>query len=461
MEGARLSLFKRSGPILLLLLLLNSGLALAGDPTGAKTIKSDPGLAADFVWVLVCGFLVMFMQAGFACVEAGFCRAKNATNLMMKNLLDFVMGTLAFWAIGYAILIGKDWHGLIGTSGFFLAGDGYDVQNYLTFFWQLVFCATAATIVSGAVAERIKFSAYLMYSIVISAFIYPVYAHWVWGGGWLSKLPFGLGHVDFAGSGVVHAIGGIVGLAGAIALGPRYGRFDKEGRPKVIPGHNIPLAALGVFILWFGWYGFNPGSTFSAHHLRISVIAVNTTLAAAAASLTAMLIVLAKTKKFDIGIALNGVLAGLVAITAPCAWVESWAAVVIGIVAGIILVAGVYLLEALKIDDPVGAVPVHGFNGLWGIISVGLFADGTYGIYSIEPPFVKGLFYGGGTGQLIAQLIGAIALFAWAFIAGYILFKVLDAVIGIRVSPEEELQGLDILEHGTPAYSEFHITRRR
>ncbi len=461
MGGFRWSLFKRGGPILLMLLLLNTGVALAGDPTGAQTIKANPGLAVDFVWVLLCGFLVMFMQAGFACVEAGFCRAKNATNLMMKNLLDFVMGTLAFWALGYAILMGKDWHGLIGTSGFFLAGNYYDVQTYLSFFWQLVFCATAATIVSGAVAERLKFSVYLIYSIVISAFIYPVYAHWVWGGGWLSKLPFGLGHVDFAGSGVVHAIGGIVGLAGAMVLGPRYGRFDKEGRPKVIPGHNIPLAALGVFILWFGWYGFNPGSTFSAHHLRISVIAVNTTLAAAAASLTAMLIVLAKTKKFDIGIALNGVLAGLVAITAPCAWVESWAAVVIGIVAGIIMVIGVYLLEALKIDDPVGAVPVHGFNGLWGIISVGIFADGTYGVYSIKPPFVKGLLYGGGTGQLIAQLIGAVALFAWAFITSYILFKVLDIIIGIRVSPEEELQGLDILEHGTPAYSEFHITRRR
>ncbi len=462
MGGSRLSLLKRAGwflPMFLLVVFL--GVAFAGDPTGAKTIKSDPGLAVDFVWVLLCGFLVMFMQPGFACVEAGFCRAKNATNLMMKNLLDFVMGTMAFWAIGYAILMGKDWHGLIGTSGFFLAGDGYDVQNYLSFFWQLVFCATAATIVSGAVAERIKFSAYLIYSIFICAFIYPVYAHWVWGGGWLSKLPFGLGHVDFAGSGVVHAVGGIVGLAGAIALGPRYGRFDKDGRPRPIPGHNIPLAALGVFILWFGWYGFNPGSTFSAHHLRISVIAVNTTLAAAAASLTAMLIVLAKTKKFDIGIALNGVLAGLVAITAPCAWVESWAAVVIGIIAGIILVVGVYLLEALKIDDPVGAVPVHGFNGLWGIISVGIFADGTYGVYSIKPPFVKGILYGGGAGQLIAQLIGAVVLFAWAFIAGYIMFKLIDAIVGLRVSPEEELQGLDILEHGTPAYPEFHILRRR
>ncbi len=445
---------------ILLTTLLGAGTALAADPTGAETIKADPGQAVDFVWVLVCGFLVMFMQAGFACVEAGFCRSKNTTNLFTKNLLDFVAGSLAFWVLGFAILMGKDWHGLIGTSGFFLAGDSYDVSTYLSFFWQMVFCATAATIVSGAVAERIKFSAYLLYSVAISAVIYPIYAHWVWGGGWLSKLPYGLGHLDFAGSGVVHAVGGLVGLAGAIVLGPRYGKFDKNGKPRAIPGHNIALAALGVFILWFGWYGFNPGSTFSAHHLRISVIAVNTTLAASAASITALLIILLKTGKWDLGMALNGVLAGLVAITAPCAWVESWAAVVIGIIAGIILVIGVYLLEALKIDDPVGAVPVHGFNGLWGLISVGIFADGTYGNYSITPPFVKGLLYGGGAGQLIAQIIGAAVLFVWAFGCGLILFKLLDILIGIRVSPREEIQGLDILEHGTPAYPEFYTMRR-
>ncbi|QJA05951.1 ammonium transporter [Thermosulfurimonas marina] len=456
----RLGVRPKFGPLLVALLGGLAGVALAGDPTGAKTLKADPGLPVDYVWVLVCGFLVMFMQAGFALVEAGFCRAKNATNLLTKNLMDFVVGALAFWAVGYALITGTDWKGLIGTSGFFLSGEGYDVGNYLSFFWQMVFAATAATIVSGAVAERIKFQAYLLYSIAITGFIYPVYAHWVWGGGWLSKLPFGLGHLDFAGSGVVHAVGGLVGLAGAIVLGPRFGKFDKNGKPRAIPGHNIPLATLGVFILWFGWYGFNPGSTFSAHHLRISVIAVNTTLAAAAASLTALLIVLAKTRKFDLGMALNGVLAGLVAITAPCAWVEAWAAVVIGVVAGIILVAGVYFLEAIKVDDPVGAVPVHGFNGLWGLIAVGLFADGTYGNYAIEPPFVKGLFYGGGVDQLIAQLIGAGALFVWAFGVGLILFKLLDVLIGIRVSPREEIQGLDLLEHGTPAYPEFYTVRR-
>ncbi|SFM88734.1 ammonium transporter, Amt family [Thermodesulforhabdus norvegica] len=434
--------------------------AIAGDPAGAETLKGDPGLAVDYVWVLICGFLVMFMQPGFACVEAGFCRAKNATNLLTKNLMDFAAGSLAFWIVGYALITGEDWHGLIGTSGFFLAGDGYDVGTYLSFFWQMVFAATAATIVSGAVAERIKFKAYLLYSIVITGFIYPVYAHWVWGGGWLSELPFGVGHVDFAGSGVVHAIGGIVGLAGSIVLGPRYGKFDRSGKPRAIPGHNIPLAALGVFILWFGWFGFNPGSTFSAHHLRISVIAVNTTLAASAASVTALLIILAKTGKFDLGMALNGVLAGLVAITAPCAWVEAWAAVVIGIVAGIILVAGVYFLEGLKIDDPVGAVPVHGFNGLWGLISVGIFADGTYGNYSVEPPFVTGLLYGGGIGQLVSQVVGAVVLFAWAFVTGLVLFKALDVLLGIRVAPEEEIHGLDLFEHGTPAYPEFYTLRR-
>ncbi|MBA2848599.1 ammonium transporter [Thermosulfuriphilus ammonigenes] len=437
-------------------LALSGSLAWAGDPTGAQTLKSDPGLPVDYVWVLICGFMVMFMQAGFACVEAGFCRAKNVTNLFTKNVMDFVVGSLAFWALGYGIMMGTDWKGLLGTSGFFLSGDGYDVGNYLTFFWQMVFAATAATIVSGAVAERLKFQAYLVYSAVITLFIYPIYGHWVWGGGWLSKLPYGLGHLDFAGSGVVHAVGGFIGLAGAIVLGPRYGKFDKNGRPRAIPGHSLPMAALGTFILWFGWYGFNPGSTFSAHHLRISVIAVNTTLAASAASLTALLIILLKTRRFDLGMALNGALAGLVAITAPCAWVEAWAAAVIGIVAGFIVVAGVYLLEGLKIDDPVGAVPVHGFNGIWGLLAVGIFADGTYGNYSIEPPFVKGLLYGGGVDQFISQLIGAGALILWAFGCGLVLFKVLDSLMGIRVEPKEELMGLDIIEHGTPAYPEFY-----
>ncbi len=248
-------------------------------------------------------------------------------------------------------------------------------------------------------------------------------------------------------------------MAGAIVLGPRFGKYGRDGTPRAIPGHSMALAALGTFILWFGWFGFNPGSTFTAHHLRIAVIAVNTNLAAAAGAMVALLAVYFKTRKWDLGMALNGALGGLVAITAPCAWVEAWAAVVIGAVAGLIVVTGVYFLEARGVDDPVGAVSVHGFNGIWGLLSVGLFADGTYGLYSLKGPYVTGLFYGGGFGQLLAQLIGVAAVVAWAFGLGYLLFKVMDLIMGIRVSPEEELQGLDIPEHGTPAYPEF--TRHR
>ncbi len=426
------------------------------DPSGAATIKADPTISVTFVWVLMCAFLVMFMQAGFAMVETGFCRSKNAANLMAKNLIDFVIGSLAFFVIGYTILKGTDFGGFFGMGPLLLGGEQYDVNKYLDFFWQLVFCATAATIVSGAVAERLKFSAYLIYSFIVSLFVYPVYAHWVWGGGWLSKLPFGMGHLDFAGSGVVHAVGGMFGLAGAIVLGPRFGKFNKNGKPNAIPGHSVTLAALGTFILWFGWFGFNPGSTFNAGHLRIAVIAVNTNVAAAAGGFAALLLVYLKTKKWDVGMALNGVLAGLVAITASCAWVEAWSSVVIGLIAGALVVIGVYGLEKLKVDDPVGAVSVHGLNGIWGLISVGLFADGTYGNYSLNPPFVTGLFYGGGTDQLIAQLIGVGALVIWAFGAGFVIFKVLDMIIGIRVSPVEELKGLDVFEHGGPAYPDFY-----
>ena len=430
------------------------------DATGAGTLRANPEAPMDYVWVLICGFLVMFMQAGFAMVETGFCRAKNAVNLMAKNLMDFVIGSLGFFVVGYTLLKGTDVSGIFGSGPLFLRGAQYDVGKYLDFFWQMVFCATAATIVSGAVAERLKFSAYLIYSAVVSLLIYPIYGHWVWGGGWLSKLPLGMGHLDFAGSGVVHTIGGMVGLAGAIVLGPRFGKFGKDGKPNAIPGHSITLAALGVFILWFGWFGFNPGSTFNAHHLRISVIAVNTTLAASAGCFMALLLVLKKTGKYDVGMALNGVLAGLVAITAPCAWVEAWAAVVIGLIAGVVVVAGVYTLERLRVDDPVGAVSVHGFNGIWGLISVGLFADGTYGNYSTDAPFATGLFYGGGADQLIAQLIGAGAAAVWAFVCGYIVFKVMDAMIGIRVSPVEELKGLDVFEHGGQAYPDFYTQNK-
>jgi len=429
-------------------------IVFAQDPTGVQTLKENPQAPIDYVWVLVCAFLVMFMQPGFAMLEAGFCRAKNATNLMAKNLMDFALGSLIFFLFGYAIMMGGDWYGLWGTKGWLMGGDYYDVGRYLNMFWMLVFCATAATIVSGAVAERLKFKAYLIYTVVVSAIIYPIYGHWVWGGGWLSKLPFGMGALDFAGSGVVHAIGGFVGLAGAMVLGPRYGKY-KNGRIQAVPGHSMTLAALGVFILWFGWFGFNPGSTCNAHHLRISVIAVNTNLAAAAAALSALLVAHWKTKRWDVGMGLNGAVAGLVAITAPCAWVEGWAAIVIGLVAGALMFASVRFLDAMGIDDPVGAVSVHGTCGLWGLLSLGLFADGTYGNYSLEPPYVTGLFYGG-YGQLIAQLISMVVVFAWAFGTGYLTFKLMDKAFGIRVSPEEELKGLDVSEHGTPAYPDFY-----
>jgi Amt family ammonium transporter len=441
----------------LVLFLSLPSLVWAQDPTGVATLKNNPESPVDYVWVLVCGFLVYFMQAGFAMVETGFCRAKNATNLMAKNLMDFVIGSLAFFAIGYAMMKGADWHGFIGTGAMFLHGEMYDVGKYLDFFWQMVFAATAATIVSGAIAERLKFSAYLIYSLVVSAFIYPIYGHWVWGGGWLSQLPFGMGFLDFAGSGVVHAVGGMVGLAGAIVLGPRFGKFGKDGKPRAIPGHSITLAALGTFILWFGWYGFNPGSTFNAHHLRTAVVAVNTTLAASAGALTALLIVLFKTRRWDVGMGLNGCLAGLVAVTAPCAWIEAWAAALIGLIAGTIVVIGVYGIESLGIDDPVGAVSVHGLNGLWGLIAVGLFADGTYGNYATDGPMATGLFYGGGFDQLISQLIGAGAVIVWAFTLGFITFKIMDKLMGIRASAVEEIKGLDITEHGTPAYPDFYI----
>lgn len=440
-----------------LLLLVSSGTALAGDPTGEGTLEGDPGAPIDYVWVLVCAFLVFMMQAGFAMLEAGFCRAKNVVNLMMKNLMDFSIGSVVFMAVGFALMFGADKAGLYGSSGWFLAGDSYDVGAYLLFMFQVVFAATAATIVSGAVAERLKIKSYFIYSMLLCALIYPIYGHWVWGGGWLSELSLGMGHLDFAGSGVVHMIGGFVGLAGAVVLGPRIGKFAKDGKARAIPGHSLALAALGCFLLWFGWFGFNPGSTVSAHELRIAVIAVNTNLAAAAGAVAALITIWIKTKKPDVSMAINGAIAGLVAITAPCAWVEAWAALAIGLIAGVLVVASVYFFERIRVDDPVGAVSVHGICGVWGLLSLGLFADGTYGNYTTEAPFVTGLFYGGGWEQLGAQAIGAVVCAAWAFGLGFIVFKVMDKVLGgIRVSPQEEIEGLDISEHGARGYPNFH-----
>jgi len=441
--------------VLFIVLIMPCVVSAAGDPTGAKTLSENPESPVDYVWVLVAAFLVMFMQAGFAMLEAGLSRAKNVTNVLMKNLIDYAVGSIAFFAVGYAIMM--------GISAFFLAGDAYDVGTILNWFFMLVFCATAATIVSGAIAERPKFSIYMIYSAVISAIVYPIYGNWLWGGGWLSSADFmtalggGYGALDFAGSGVVHAVGGYVALAACLLLGPRIGRYDSEGKPVPIPGHSISLAVLGTFILWFGWFGFNPGSTLSAHELRISVIAANTNLAAAAGAVTAMLITWRKSRKPDVVMTCNGAIAGLVAITAPCAWVAPWAAVVIGIVAGFIACYGYWWLEQRGVDDVVGAIPVHGFNGTWGLLALGLFADGTYGNYTTEPPFVAGLLYGN-AGFFACQLISAVVNFAWAFGTGFLLFYILKHTIGIRVSPEEELMGLDIGEHGILAYPDFVLT---
>ncbi len=441
----------------LVLLFAAANGAFAADAAGAETLAADPGAALDYVWILVAAFLVFIMQAGFAMLEAGFCRAKNAVNLLMKNLMDFCIGSLAFFAVGFAFMFGASRAGIIGTTGWFLSGQEYDVGRYLLFMFEVVFAATAATIVSGAVAERLKIKAYFIYSILICAVVYPIYGHWVWGGGWLAGLPLGMGHLDFAGSGVVHAVGGFIGLAGAVVLGPRIGKYTKGGTPRGIPGHSLTLAALGCFLLWFGWYGFNSGSTLSAHELRIAVIAVNTTLAASSGAIFALFLVWTKTKKLDLGMAINGAIAGLVAVTAPCAWVEGWAAVVIGIVAGAVVVAGVNFFDRIGVDDPVGAVSVHGLNGIWGLLSVGLFADGTYGNYTTDLPHVTGLFYGGGWEQLGAQALGAAVCAAWAFALGFIIFKVMDLIFGIRVAPQEEIEGLDLIEHGGRAYPSFHV----
>jgi ammonium transporter, Amt family len=440
---------------------------LAQDAGGALTLAEDEFAPVNFTWTLICGFLVMFMQAGFAMVESGLTRAKNAANIMMKNLADFSLGALSYWAVGFALMFGTATGitGLfVGLDGFFLLGEAYDVSTMELWFFQMVFAATAATIVSGVVAERVKFSTYLIASVAITALIYPIYGHWLWGGGWLNTAEFmvnlggGYGALDFAGSGVVHAVGGFVGLAGALLLGPRIGKYKKDGTPVAIPGHALPLAILGVFILWFGWFGFNAGSTLAATELRISIIAANTVLASAAGAITALLLTWWRYGKPDVSMTGNGVLGGLVAITASCAWVNPQSAVLIGIAAGIVIYVGVWLLDwVLHIDDPVGAVSVHGLNGAWGLLALGIFADGTYGVYTTEGPLVTGLIYGN-AGFFAVQAISMAVNFLWAFVLGLILFGILKYTVGIRVSPAEEMQGLDIGEHGVSAYPNFVST---
>ena len=401
----------------------------------------------NIVWTCVAAFLVFFMQAGFAMVESGFTRAKNTINIMMKNLMDFSIGSISFFLIGFGLMFGVT-NGFFGTTQFALVGSdvvGKD-WNWTFLIFQTVFAATAATIVSGAMAERTKFSGYLIYSFFITAIIYPIFGSWAWGSlfegsGWLENLGF----IDFAGSSVVHSVGGWLALAGAIVLGPRIGKYGLDGKPRAIPGHNIALAALGVFILWFGWFGFNPGST-TVGDGDIGRIAVTTNLASAAGAIAAMFMSWAISKKPDGSMMLNGALAGLVAITAGCASVSPVSSIIIGFIAGIVVVLSVFFFDGtLKIDDPVGAVSVHAINGAWGTLAVGLFAtDG-------------GLFFGGGIKLFGVQALGVVTAFAWAFGLGMILFKTIKHTIGLRVSEEEELRGLDIGEHGMEAYSGFQI----
>ena len=418
---------------------------------------------ANILWTLVAALLVFFMQAGFACVEAGFTRAKSAGNIIMKNFLDFGAGQVTFLFLGFALMFGTDAFGLFGTSGFGLSGLTLDYGNFddsswnITFWlFQSVFAATAATIVSGGMAERTKFSSYIIISVLVTGLIYPISGHWAWGGlngdasaGWLENLGF----MDFAGSSVVHSVGGWVALAGALVLGPRMGKYGPDGKPRAIPGHNIPLGALGVFILWFGWFGFNAGSTTTADN-TIGLIAANTSLAAAAGVLGAMATSWVRFGKPDMSMTMNGALAGLVGITAPCFTVSPMGSLAIGLVAGVLVVLSIEFIDkVLRVDDPVGAVSVHGVCGVWGTLACGLFTvpglnDGA-----------GGLFYGGGFDILGVQALGAAAYFVWAFGMGLVVMLLVKALFGLRVSEEEEIKGLDITEHGSEAYSGFQIFR--
>lgn len=400
------------------------------------------------VWYLIGAAFVFFMQAGFAMVETGFTRAKNAGNIIMKNLLDFCLGTVAFLLLGYSLLCGTDHGGFIGWSNFPLnpANWGTTAIDWGSFVFNLVFCATAATIVSGAMAERTKFSAYCVYSAIISLVVYPIEAGWVWNGqGWLAQL----GCIDFAGSIVIHMVGGISALVGAIILGPRIGKYGKNGKVNAIPGHSITLGALGVFILWFAWYGFNGAA--AEDGARLGQILLTTTIAPAVATVTTMLFTWIKNGKPDVSMCLNASLAGLVAITAGCADVDAIGAAVIGIISGILIVVAVEFVDIkLKIDDPVGAFSVHGVNGMWGGLAVGLFATGN------GQNGVTGLFYGGGFAQLGKQALGIVTIVAWTVVCMIIVFTIIKKTVGLRVTKDEEMKGLDICEHGLiSAYADF------
>jgi ammonium transporter, Amt family len=435
--------------------------------------------ALNLAWVLLAGFLVMFMQAGFALVETGFTRTRNAAHTMAMNFVIYPVGVLGFWLVGYGLMMGgihgwaslgapaggsevaltlggQRW-GLFGAAKFALGSVASDPANLAMFLFSAVFMDTAATIPTGAMAERWRFSAFLAYGVFMSAVLYPLYGNWVWGGGWLSALGvnagLGHGHVDFAGATVVHMTGGVTALAGALVLGPRLGKFRADGTIGAMPGHNLPMSVLGTLILAFGWFGFNTGSTLSAASPRIALVAVNTMLASSAGAAAALAYVWYTVGKPDLGMVCNGLLGGLVAITGACAFVTPAAAVIVGLVAGALVVWSVGALERrFRIDDPVGAISVHGVCGVWGGIAVGIFADGSFGEgwNGVAGP-VRGLLFGGGD-QFLAQLVGVGTNLLFVFGAAYGFFKLVDRVLGNRVSPEVELTGLDSLEMGTDAY---------
>ncbi|MGA1865027.1 MAG: ammonium transporter, partial [bacterium] len=421
---------------------------------------SNHAQSLDIIWILISAFLIFFMQGGFTLVEVGLTRAKNAGNIVMKNLSDFTVGSITFLLIGYGIMFGASRWGLFGTSDFFLShmslGEGINNWMFANLAFQVVFAGTAATIVSGAMAERTKFVGYLVYSLIVSSLIYPVVGHWIWGGGWLSKL----GMMDFAGSTVVHSLGGWVSLAGIIILGPRIGRFDRKGKSLPIPGHNIPLVAIGVFIMWLGWFGFNTGSVLSGTNPSIALIAINTILSAVSGSIAIMLYTWWRKGKPDVGFTLNGVLAGLVTSTATSALVGPFSSILIGAIGGLLLAASVKCFEKLKLDDAVGAISVHGINGVWGTLAVALFAQGKFSQNSMALSY-NGLFFGGGFRPLAIQSLGIAAVFAWSFGIALAVFYAIHKTIGLRVSVEEEIQGLDYSEHMMSSYPLFDEFQRK
>lgn len=427
--------------------------ALLTNPAAAQ--EEDPIALVqtnlDNIFIFFCAVLVIFMQAGFAFLTAGLTRGKNVGNIMMKNLMDFCVGVLAFAAVGFGFAFGSG-NDFIGTSGFFIGSD--IAENYLSsytmsistfFLFQVAFAAAAATIVAGAMAERTKFASYMIYSFMITAFVYPVVVHWTWGGGWLYQF----GYHDFAGSGIVHMTGGVAALVGAKILGPRIGKYAADGTARAIPGHSIPFAVIGTMILLVGWFGFNGGSQLFADQF-VTPVAVTTVLAGSAGAVVAMLVTWVRSGKPDVAMTANGLLAGLVSITAGCGAVYNWAAAFIGLVGGVLVVFAVEFVDKkLKVDDPVGAVAVHGVCGAWGVIAVGLFAA-----TDAEGFWKKGLLYGGGFDQLVPQLVGVLAIGAWVAITMSLIFLAIKATIGLRVSEQEELEGLDVHEHGYPGYSD-------